>query len=358
MSNNQNFIRLSNEQKVLLRQNISPSSEVRLAERSLIVLTADGRSFVDTARLTGHSLMTVRKWCRRFRDGGIDALRDAARSGRPDRISAAVKEQIIVLPQRDHTMNSCRKVAEALHVSPFTVHKIWSANGIKPHLTHGFSLSRDPRFEEKFWDVVGLYLAPPEKAIVLCCDEKTQIQALERTQPGLPLGVGHVRTATHDYYRHGTTTLFAALNYLDGKVISRIDEKHTNVEWLKFLKQIDKETQKDLDLHLVVDNYATHKHAAVGEWLERHPRFHIHFTPTGSSWMNLVERFFRDITDHLRAESFPSLKSLTTSIIDFLAKRNEAPRRYVWRKSGQEILDKIARAREAAAHAQEDMEQI
>ena len=357
MSNNQNFIHLSDEQKAMLKQNISPSSELRLAERSSIVLAADGHSFAETARLTGHCQKTVRKWCRRFHADGVAALCDAKRPGRPERISPATKEQIITLPQRDHLMNSCRKVADALHVSPFTVHKVWSANEIKPHLTYGFTLSGDPRFEEKFWDVVGLYLAPPEKALVLCCDEKTQIQALERAQPGLPLGIGHVRTATHDYYRHGTTTLFAALNYLDGKVISRLDERHSNVEWLKFLKKIDDETPSDMELHLVEDNYATHKHATVMEWLEKHPRFHIHFTPTGSSWMNLVERFFRDITDHLRAESFPSLKALTDSIIGFLAQRNEAPRRYVWRKSGQEILDKIARAREAA-NIRENMERI
>ena len=348
MSNNRNLIQLDNNLRSRLKGNCTPSSEKRLADRSSIILKAEGHSFAEVSRATGASLPTVRKWCRRFQSGGLDALRDAPRLGRPDSIAPSKKAQIISLPQQDHSMNSCRKVADALGVSPFTVHKVWAANDMKPHLTHGFSLSRDPRFEEKFWDVVGLYLAPPEKAIVLCCDEKTQIQALERTQPGLPLGVGHVRTATHDYYRHGTTTLFAALNYIDGKVISRLEDRHTGEEWLRFLKQIDRETPRDLGLHIVEDNYATHKHATVMEWLGKHPRFHIHFTPTGSSWMNLVERFFRDVTDHLRSESFPSLKALTESIIDFLARRNEKPRRYVWRKSGQEILDKIARARKAA----------
>lgn len=350
MSNNRIFIQLNETQRALLKKNCTPTSEKRLAERSLIILEAEGHSFVEVSRRLKISLATVRKWCRRFKTGGTDALCDAPRSGRPDSIPAFKKEQIIALPQKDHSMNSCRKVAKALHVSSFTVHKIWSANDIKPHLTRSFNLSNDPNFEKKFWDVVGLYLAPPEKAIVLCCDEKTQIQALERTQPGLPLGIGHVRTATHDYYRHGTTTLFAALNYLDGRVISRIDKKHTNVEWLKFLKKIDEETPPDMELHLIEDNYAAHKHEAVRKWLAKHPRFHIHFTPTGSSWMNLVERFFRDITDHLRTESFPSLKLLTESIIDFLARRNDAPKRYIWRKSGQEILDKIARARKTAGN--------
>lgn len=347
MSNNKGMIQLTDEQRYQLRKNCSPTSEKRLADRSMIILAAEGHTFSEAAQATGSSLPTVRTWCRRFQAGGMEALRDLRRPGRPESIPHSTKEQIITLPQRDHSMCSCRKVAAALRVSPFTVHKVWSSNDMKPHLTHGFKLSNDPRFTEKFWDVVGLYLSPPDKAIVLCCDEKTQIQALERSQPGLPLGVGHVRTATHDYYRHGTTTLFAALNYLDGKLISRIDEKHTNVEWLGFLKKIDRETPCDMDLHLVLDNYATHKHQAVREWLEGHPRFHLHFTPSGSSWMNLVERFFRDITDYLRSESFPSLKSLTDSIVGFLARRNAAPKRYVWHKSGQEILDKIARAKAA-----------
>ena len=345
MSNNKGMIELTEEQRCQLMRNCSPTSEKRLADRSMIILSAEGNTFAEAARRTGSSLPTVRTWCRRFQAGGMAALRDSPRPGRPESIPPSTKEQIITLPQRDHAMNSCRKVAKALHVSPYTVHKVWSSNDIKPHLTHGFKLSNDPKFEEKFWDVVGLYLDPPEKAVVLCCDEKTQIQALERSQPCLPLGVGHVRTATHDYFRHGTTTLFAALNYLDGKLISRIDEKHTNVEWLRFLKKIDRETPCGLDLHLVLDNYATHKHQAVREWLGEHPRFHLHFTPSGSSWMNLVERFFRDITDYLRSESFPSLKSLNDSIIGFLARRNSAPKRYVWHKSGQEILDKIARAK-------------
>ncbi len=192
---------------------------------------------------------------------------------------------------------------------------------MKPHLTRTFKLSRDPHFETKFWDVIGLYLNPPDKALVLCCDEKSQCQALERTQPGLPLGAGHIKTRTHDYYRHGTITLFAAPNYLDGKIISRTETRHTrHVEWLRFLKQLDRDTPPDLDMHLIVDNYATHKHADVKAWLARRPRFHIHFTPTGSSWLNLVERFFADITqDAIRDGSFTSVRQLITAIEDYLA---------------------------------------
>jgi len=187
---------------------------------------------------------------------------------------------------------------------------------------------------------------------VLCCDEKSQCQALERTQPGLPLGAGHIRTRTHDYYRHGTVTLFAALNYMDGKIISRTEDRHTHVEWLRFLRQLDRETAKDVDLHLIVDNYATHKHAKVKQWLTRHPRFHVHFTPTGSSWLNLVERFFADITqDAIRDGSFASVRQLVDAIDEYLALRNEQPKRYQWRAKGEEILAKIQRARRAMAAA-------
>jgi transposase len=211
-------------------------------------------------------------------------------------------------------------------------------------------LSNDPKFEEKFWDVIGLYLDPPERALVLCCDEKSQCQALERTQPGLPLGVGHIRTKTHDYTRHGTITLFAALNYLDGKLIARTEERHTHIEWLRFLKQIERETPKELDLHLIVDNYSTHKELTVTQWLAKHPRFHVHFTPTSSSWMNLVERFFGELTqDVIRDGSFTSVRELVADIMSYLAQRNLDPKPYRWKAKGEEILRKIKRAREALA---------
>ena len=218
----------------------------------------------------------------------------------------------------------------------------------KPHITKTFKLSNDPKFEEKFSDVIGLYLDPPVNALVLCCDEKSQCQALERTQLGLPLAPKHPRTMTHDYTRHGTVTLFAALSVLQGTLISRTEAQHTHVEWLRFLKQIDREAPKQLDLHLIADNYATHKHPKVKAWLERHPRFKMHFTPTSSSWLNLVERFFADLTeDVIRSGSFASVNELVRDIKAYLAERNADPKPYAWRAEGAEILAKIKRARAA-----------
>ena len=239
-------------------------------------------------------------------------------------------------------------MARSQKVSPSTVQRIWSSNDIQPHLTRTFKISNDAHFEEKFWDVIGLYMNPPDKALVLCCDEKSQCQALERTQPALPLGVGHIRTATHDYIRHGTVTLFAALNYLEGKVVSMLADKHRHQEWLKFLKRIDRETPKGIELHLIADNYATHKHPEVQKWLAKHRRFHMHFTPTSASWMNLVERFFRDLTeDVVREGSFRHVKELCDEIMAYLAERNAHPTRYTWNAKGEEILRKIQRAKEA-----------
>ena len=233
-------------------------------------------------------------------------------------------------------------------LSHSTVQRIWVRNDLKPHITRTFKLSKDPKFEEKFWDVIGLYLNPPEQALVLCCDEKSQCQALERSQPGLPLCPGHPRTQTHDYRRHGTVTLFAALNYLEGTLISRTEQRHSHVEWLRFLKQIDREATKALALHLIVDNYATHKHAVVRAWLAKRPRFVVHFTPTGSSWMNLVERFFADLTgDVIRQGSFTSVRELVRDINTYLADRNADPKPYKWKAKGAEILAKIERARAA-----------
>lgn len=295
------------------------------------------------------SRRTVMKWVNRFMEQGIEGLEDAPGRGRKPWISDEINNLIITKatqPPENRSRWSLRTMAKEVGVSNTHVLKIWKANDIKPHLTKTFKLSKDPRFEEKFWDIVGLYLDPPKKALVFCCDEKTQVQALERTQPGLPLNVGHIKTKTHDYYRHGTTTLFAALNYLDGTLISTIQQKHRNEEWLKFLKQIDAETPEDLDLHLIVDNYAVHKHQNVNDWLVKHPRFHMHFTPTGSSWMNLVERFFADITsDVIRDGSFCNLKELEKEIKDYLSERNKNPKRYVWKAEGKKILEKINRAR-------------
>jgi transposase len=233
-------------------------------------------------------------------------------------------------------------------VSHATVHRIWKKNDLKPHLTKTFKVSNDPQFVSKFWDIIGLYLNPPEKALVLCCDEKSQCQALERTQPSLPLGMdGYITTVTHDYRRHGTITLFAALCYLDGKIISRTEDNHSHVEWLRFLKQIKRETDDKIEIHIIADNYSTHKHERVRAWFERNPRFKLHFTPTGSSWMNLVERFFRDISEEcIRHGSFSSVQDLVNDITDYLTTWNLRPRKYRWKAEGQKILEKINRARE------------
>ena len=229
---------------------------------------------------------------------------------------------------------------------------IWKRNELKPHLVRTFKISTDPHFEQKFWDVIGLYLNPPEKALVLCCDEKSQCQALERTQPGLPLGLGHIRTRTHDYKRQGTLTLFAALNYLEGKIISRTEQKHTHVEWLRFMKQIERETPPELQIHLIADNYSAHKHPKVKQWLQRHPRLVMHFTPTSSSWLNLVERFFAQLTeDVVREGSFGSVAQLLSAIEDYLLEWNHTPRPYRWHAKGEEILAKIQRARQTATES-------
>jgi|SRR5580658_2308317 transposase len=321
----------------------------------IILLRAKGKKEQDIATELGVSMATVSKWSSRFELSGLDGLADKPGRGRKPSLPAGKMEQVltkVTQPPRGRRRWSVRTMANAVGISPDSVHRIWKQNDLKPHLVRTFKLSRDAEFEPKFWDIVGLYLNPPNKALVLCCDEKSQCQALERTQPGLPLGAGHIRTQTHDYYRHGTVTLFAALNYIDGKIISRTEPKHTHVEWLRFLKQLDKETPKDLDVHLIVDNYATHKHAKVKQWLARHARFHVHFTPTGSSWLNLVERFFADITQEaIRDGSFTSVRQLVATIDEYLALRNEQPKRYIWRAKGEEILAKIHRARLAMEKA-------
>jgi transposase len=254
----------------------------------------------------------------------------------------------VTRPPKSRSRWSVRSMGRHVGISHSTVQRIWAKNDLKPHITKTFKLSNDPQFEEKFWDVIGLYLDPPANALVLCCDEKSQCQALERTQLGLPLAPKHPRTMTHDYTRHGTVTLFAALSVLQGTLISRTETQHTHVEWLRFLKQIDREAPKQLDLHLIADNYATHKHPKVKAWLERRPRFKMHFTPTSSSWLNLVERFFADLTeDVIRAGSFASVNELVHDIKAYLADRNAAPRPYTWKAEGAEILAKIKRARAA-----------
>ena len=336
------------------------SSPQRLVMRAnIILLRSQGLSQQDVASRLSVERVVVAKWEARFRQEGMAGLQERQRSGRPSQLEPATKAAILdeaVRPPSHRTRWSTRSMAKDKGVSNATVHRLWKANDIKPHLTRTFKLSHDKDFEPKFWDVIGLYLDPPEKALVFCCDEKSQCQALERTQPGLPLGIGHVRTATHDYIRHGTLTLFAALNYLDGSIIRHTTQRHTHVEWLAFLKQIDREAPEGLVLHLIIDNYSTHKHPKVKSWIkwrnQRHGKAHgserivLHFTPTSSSWMNLVERFFRDLTeDAIREGSFTSLKDLEQAIEAYLADRDRNPRRYVWKAKGSEILAKIHRAR-------------
>jgi transposase len=330
------------------------TSEQRLVRRSkIILLVASGLSHFEVAQKTYTSRQTVSLWVGKFSKSGVAGLQDSPGRGRKPSIPTEKAFKVITnatKPPPDRTRWSVRSMAKAAGMSPASVQRIWSSNSIKPHLINTFKLSKDPQFEQKFWDVVGLYLDPPDRALVLCCDEKSQCQALERTQPGLPLGIGHIRTQTHDYTRHGTITLFAALNYADGKVFSATAEKHTHVEWLAFLKKLHRTTPKDLKLHIIADNYATHKHPVVKEWIANHPRIVMHFTPTSASWMNMVERFFRQITDNvIREGSFSSVAQLVEKINIHLAHHNLSPKPFRWNADGAEILQKIQRAREAMA---------
>lgn len=317
----------------------------------IILLRLEGVKCEDVAVRLRTSMPTVTKWANRFERAGLAGLEDKSGRGRKPSVPAAKVARVITevtQPPRGRSRWSVRSMGRHAGMSHSTVQRIWKKNELKPHITKTFKLSNDPNFEEKFWDVIGLYLDPPAKAIVLCCDEKSQCQALERTQLSLPLARNRPRTMTHDYKRHGTITLFAALNALEGKLITRTETQHTHVEWLRFLKQIDRETPKGLDIHLIQDNYATHKHKKVKAWLKRHPRFKVHFTPTSSSWMNLVERFFADLTaDVIRTGSFGSVADLVRDIEAYLEERNADPRPYTWKAEGAAILEKIKRARAA-----------
>jgi transposase/transcriptional regulator with XRE-family HTH domain len=343
----------------LVQRPTAPQREVRRAQ--IILHRADGLSQAETARRLAVNRPVVVLWEQRFGAAGLAGLADAKGRGRRPSVALETKAAIVsraTQPPPGRTRWSVRSMAQAMGVSKATVQRLWRANDLKPHVVRSFKLSSDPQFEAKFWDVIGLYLQPPDKALLLCCDEKSQCQALERTQPGLPLGIGHVRTRTHDDTRHGTITLFAALSYLDGKIFSQTAPRHTHRHWLRFLKQLDQDTPGDLALHLILDNYATHKHPKVQSWIvarnARHRRRHagarivLHFTPTSSSWLNLVERFFRDLTeDVVREGSFASLRELVGAIEAYLAARNLAPKRYVWNAKGEDILAKILRARAA-----------
>jgi len=348
-------ITLTDEDRATLeRWSRSRSTEARLVERARIVLlAAEGRENKDIAAELHITRATVGRWRDRFADRGIAGIeKDAPRGGRPPKARDDLVQKIIQMTTRqkptDATHWSTRTLAKALGTNRSMVSRVWQANGLKPHLSRTFKVSNDPNFTEKLVDVVGLYLDPPEHALVLCVDEKSQIQALDRTQPSLPIYPGRCETMTHDYKRNGTTTLFAALNVAEGCLIGQCMPRHRHQEFIKFLKQIDAETPPELDLHLIVDNYATHKHPKVQAWLKRHRRFHMHFIPTSSSWLNLVERWFREITDkRIRRGVFKSVEQLIAAIQAYIDNHNSDPKPFVWTAKAQDILEKVGRARAA-----------
>jgi transposase len=326
----------------------------KVALRARIVLLAsEGVPNHAIAARLGTSRPTVLLWRSRFQARGAPGLlKDAPRPGRKKAIAPEVVKRVVEATlhstPRGATHWSTRTLAQAQGLSHMMVYRIWQQHGLQPHRVETFKLSRDPQFVEKLRDVVGLYLDPPDKALVLAVDEKSQIQALERTQPGLPLKRGRCGTLTHDYKRHGTTTLYAALCLLDGTVIGQCLPRHRSQEFLRFLRTLDRQTPAALDLHLIVDNYGTHKSPPVKRWLKRHPRFHLHFTPTGGSWLNLVERWFREITQkRIRRGSFTSVKELLAAIQEYLDEYNRAPKRFVWTKSADMILAKVERCKAA-----------
>ena len=329
-----------------IRSRRMPQRQVMRAR--IITMAAEGVDSQDIAAELKTSRPTVQLWRQRFlalRVAGLE--KDAPRPGRKPRIATdkvkAVVEATLHQSPANATHWSTRSMARAQGLSEASIRRIWREYRLKPHLIETFKLSRDKRFVEKLQDVVGLYLNPPEKALVLCVDEKSQIQALDRTQPMLPLRPGVPARQTHDYKRNGTTTLFAALSMLDGKVIGDCMPRHRHQEFIRFLKRINAETPQHLDLHLIVDNYATHKHPRVKSWVRRHPRFHLHFTPTSSSWLNMVERWFREITDkRIRRGTFHSVKDLIAAIKEFLDNHNQNPHVFVWTASADKILSKIA----------------
>jgi len=319
-------------------------------QRAKIVLLAEqGLQNHAIAQAVGVDRRTVSLWRARYAREGLRGIeKDGARSGRKAHKRDALVQQILrhtTKPPATATHWSTRTLGQQLGVSHMMVHRVWQAHELKPHLVRTFKLSRDPHFVEKLVDVVGLYLDPPEHALVLCADEKSQIQALDRTQPGLPLKKGRCGTMTHDYLRHGTTTLFAALELAEGRLIGTCMPKHRHQEWIKFLNLIDAQTPADLALHLIVDNYATHKHPRVRSWLKRHRRFHIHFTPTSASWLNLIERWFREITDkRIRRGVFHNVEELIGAIMDYIEHHNDNPQSFVWTAKAETILQKIRRA--------------
>jgi len=347
------IITLSPEQRTVLEsQARSRSLPLRVVERARIILLADaGRQDKDIAAALSMTPKKVSRWRKRFLAlGAAGLLQDAARPGRTPTISARLRQRVVTLTTQRQPSNathwSTRTMATAVGISEASVRRIWRAHGLKPHRVETFKISNDPAFAEKLEDIVGLYLNPPEHALVLCVDEKSQIQALDRTQPGLPMKRGRGATLTHDYKRNGTATLFAALNAANGEVYGLCQERHRHQEWLKFLRLLDQTMPAHLDLHLIGDNYATHKHPKVQRWLARHPRFHMHFTPTSASWLNMVERFFRDLTQNrLRRGVFRDLEELILAIGTYIDRHNEKPKPFIWTARATDILEKVKRAR-------------
>ena len=337
------------DREVLERWSKRPKSLMSIAQRSRIVLlAADGLDSKLIASRVGVHEATVGKWRRRYIERGINGLIDEPRPGAPRKIGDADVEAVVVKTLEetptDATHWSTRDLAKKVGMSPSSVGRIWHAFGLKPWLTDTFKLSEDPQFIDKLRDVVGLYMNPPEHAVVICVDEKTSIQALDRTKPSLPMRPGQVERRTHDYVRHGVIDLFAALNIATGQVIARTDKQHRAVEFIKFLDSIEANVPADLDVHVVIDNASTHKTPAVHKWQLRHPRFTFHFTPTSSSWLNLVERWFGELTDKkLRRAAHRSVKELTTDLEAWVKTWNENPRPFVWTKTADEILAKLKR---------------
>lgn len=328
---------------------------VRLAQRaSVVLLAAEGLENKQIGERLGITRQTAGRWRDRYAAHGLSGIeKDAPRPGRKRRINdpqrAAVVRKTLNDKPEGQTHWSRSTMSKATGLSESTIGRIWREHGLKPHRVETFKLSKDPRFVEKLRDIVGLYLAPPEHALVLCCDEKSQVQALDRTQPGLPMKRGRAGTMTHDYKRHGTTTLFAAMDIKDGTIISRCQPRHRHQEWIKFLNEIKQNVEPGKEVHLICDNYATHKHPKVLAWVKRNPRFHFHFTPTGASWLNMVERFFRDLDGKaLRRGSFNSVNDLIAGITEYINAHNADPKPIIWTACANDILAKVKRAQKAA----------
>lgn len=330
----------------------SRSASVRLAERAKIVLlSAQGLENIEIGRILKISRQKVARWRERFAEFDMEGIeKDAPRPGRFPSISNRKKANVIKKTLEDTPVNathwSRKLMSEATGISESTIGRIWREHGLKPHLNKTFKLSNDKQFVEKLENVIGLYLNPPEHALVFSCDEKSQMQALDRTQPGLPIKKGRCGTMTHDYKRNGTTSLFAALNVLDGSVIGTCMSKHRHQEWIRFLNQIKRSVPAGKEVHIICDNYSTHKHSKVKRWFERNKRFHCHFTPTSASWLNMVERLFRDISERrIRRGIFKSVEDLTDAVEQYIDQHNKAPKPFIWTATAKDILEKVKRGR-------------